>query len=291
MKREDKIAFVQVKLIEGWRDKDIRLAIEVPRSTYFYWKSLIQQNKYAELVNRQKPGPKPRFTISPVNQRRITSWRRQYGWGPTKIEGHLGVHHSTHVPHNAIYDFIKDRGLNKPIGYERRTWGKKRWERQHSMSLWQGDWKDINSDTEIPMMSFYDDHSRYIVASQRFNEATMENTIRLVEQAFRKYGRPEQIITDNGSQFKNNQSENLTEFEKFCTGQGVEVIHSTKNRPTTMGKIENFHGCYDAEIWVTQGNHAKFVHYWNNKRPNGAIGYLYPVEVFYRDRKSPINSG
>ena len=140
-------------------------------------------------------------------------------------------------------------------------------------------------------MSFYDDHSRFIVASRRFEEATMENTIRLVEQAFNKYGKPEQILTDNGSQFKNNRGEGLTAFELFCIGQGVQVIHSTKNRPTTCGKIENFHGCYDAEIWVTHGNHTKFVDYWNNKRPCGAIGYLYPVEVFYRDRKGEINSG
>ena len=72
------------------------------------------QHDYAALVKKQKPGPKPRFTISPLDQQRIASWRQQYGWGPTKIEGHLDVHHSTHIPHNAIYDFIKSRDLNKP---------------------------------------------------------------------------------------------------------------------------------------------------------------------------------
>ena len=78
----------------------------------------------------------------------------------------------------------------------------------------------------------------------------------------------------------------------MVTDNGVQVIHSSVKRPTTCGKLENFHGRYDAEIWVTNGDHGKFVRYWNHKRPNGAIGYLYPVEVFYRDRKkSAINSG
>lgn len=291
MERVNKIAFIRVKLIEGWKDIDIRKAIEIPRSTYFYWKSLIQHGKYESLVNKKKPGPEPVFAVDPANSRRIQIWRRKYGWGPTKIEGHLDAHYGIHIPHNRIHQLLVEKDLNKPIGQLRQTWGRKRWERKHSMSLWQGDWKDINTDNETPMLTFYDDHSRYVVASRRFDEATMKNVIRLAEQAFRRYGKPEQILTDNGSQFRNNRGEGLTDFEQFCLDNGVEVIHSTKNRPTTLGKLENFHGRYDCEIWITSGDHAKFMWYWNNKRPNGAIGYLYPVEVFYRDMKSPINSG
>lgn len=290
MKRENKIAFIQVKVIEGWKDTDIRKVIEVPRSTYFYWKSLIQKGKYAELVNKQKPGPKPQFHIDPINARRIQIWRKTYGWGPTKIEGHLNQHYGTHIPHNKIHQLLIQKELNKPIGKPRKTWGKRRWEREHSMSLWQGDWKDINTEFD-PMLTFYDDHSRFVVASRRFREATMNNTINLLNFAFRKHGTPEQVITDRGSQFWNNLGEEPTEFTRFCLGNGVEHIKSSVGRPTTCGKIENFHGRYDAEIWVTDGNHSKFVRYWNNKRPNGAIGYKYPVEVFYTDRKSPINSG
>lgn len=290
MKREDKIAFIKVKLIEGWKDIEIRKALKLSERTYFYWKRRMQQN-YVDLVNKQKPGPKPQFHIDPVNARRIQLWRKTYGWGPTKMEGHLDVHHKVHIPHNKIHQLFIRKGLNKPIGKPRKTWGKRRWERKHSMSLWQGDWKDINTEFN-PMMTFYDDHSRCVVASRRYAEATMENTIRLVESAFKRHGVPEQILTDHGSQFTKNTGEGPNGFEQFCIEQGVQVIHSTVKRPTTCGKIENFHGCYDAEIWVTKGDHRKFIWYWNNKRPCGAIGYLYPVEVFYRDRKkTAINSG
>jgi transposase InsO family protein len=223
--------------------------------------------------------------------KRIQVWRKAYGWGPTKIEGHLNAHYQKHIPHNRIYQLLKEKKLNKPIGKPRKTWGKKRWERLHSMTLWQVDWKDINTEFD-PMLTFYDDHSRYVTGSKRFTEATMSNTIKLAKRTFKRHGIPEQMLSDNGSQFTNNRSDELTEFEQLCVDFGIQVIHSTKQRPTTLGKLENFHGCYDAEIWVTKGNHAKFVRYWNNKRPCGAIDYLYPVEVFYRDRKkTPINSG
>jgi putative transposase len=293
MKREDKIAFIQAKQIERWRDKEIRQHIGVPERTYFRWKKRIQED-YTALVNKKKPGPKPRFHIDAVTSRKIQSWRKTYGWGPGKMEGHLDVHHKTHIPHNRIHQLFKQKGLNKPIGKPRKMWGKKRWERKHAMSLWQGDWKDTNSDNRIPMMTFYDDRSRFVVASKRFLHATTENSIKLLEKAFRKYGKPEQILTDSGTQFRNNHKEGgLCVFEQFCMDSGVEVIHSTKQRPTTCGKIENFHGCYDAEVWVTKGDHAKFMRYWNHKRPCGAIGYLYPVEVFYsaRKEKTAINSG
>lgn len=290
MKRENKIAFIQVKLIQGWRDVEIRKTIKIPRSTYFYWKSRMK-NGYVNLIKKQKPGPKPRFHMDSINSGRIQLWRKKYGWSPVKIEGHLDRHYGIHIPHNKIYQLLKNKGLNKPIGEPRKTWGKKRWERLHSMSLWQGDWKDINSDDEKPMITFYDDHSRFVVVSKKYDEATTENTIKTVDYAFKRYGKPEQILTDNGTQFTCTRSDRPTEFEQFCLDNGVEPIQSTKNRPTTLGKIENFHGCYDSEIWITKGDHKKFIRYWNYKRPNGAIGYLYPIEVFYRDRKSPINSG
>ncbi|MBI4175863.1 MAG: hypothetical protein HY518_01555 [Candidatus Aenigmarchaeota archaeon] len=66
MKRENKIAFIQVKLVEGWKDIDIRKVIGVPKRTYFRWKSGIQTD-YAALINKQKPGPKPRFCIDATN--------------------------------------------------------------------------------------------------------------------------------------------------------------------------------------------------------------------------------
>ena len=294
MNRTNKIVFIQVKLLEGWNDKQIRQYLGIPERTYFYWKRIIMTQGHSVLINKKKPGPKPSFEVNDRTVEKILNLRRKYGWGPTKIEGHFRVHPMDGIiplPHNRIHKILVENKLNRPVREPRKTWGKKRWERLHSMSLCQCDWKDINCDDERPMLTFYDDHSRFVLASRRFEEATMDNTIKLAGYAFKRHGVPEQMLTDNGSQFVNNRSDELTEFELFCKNKGIETIRSTKNRPTTLGKIENFHGCYDSEIWVTNGNHKKFVHYWNNKRPNGAIGYLYPVEVFYRDRKTAINSG
>ena len=229
MNRETKICAIPIRIAEGYTDKEIMYNLGIPRRTYYRWKARIEKEGHDAVAKKRKPGPKPQFHIDAVSSRRIQLWRKKYGWGPTKIEGHLDVHYSIHIPHNKIHKLLVKRGLNKQIGKKRKTWGKKRWERQHSMTLWQGDWKDINSDNEKPMMSYYDDHSRFVTASKRFEEATMENTIKLLEYAFKKHGIPEQILTDNGSQFKNNRGDALTAFEQFCTDSGVLVIHLSFN--------------------------------------------------------------
>lgn len=289
MSREEKISFMKAKLDEGWRDWQILEYIEVPRRTYFYWKRKISEQGYQALLNKKKPGPKQSFNINESTKLMILRWRRKYGWGPTRIEGHLDRHYQIHIPHNRIHQLFVQKRLNEAIQKPRKTWGKKRWEREHSMSLLQADWKDVNVEPG-PMLTFIDDHSRFIVGSRRFPEATTHNVIRLLEGICKRYGCPEQVLTDNGTQFCNNRNDNPSTFTTFCTELGIEHIRTSKKRPTTTGKIEAFHGCYEREAWRFK-THGAYIHHWNYQRPNGAIGYLYPIEVFYRDMRGAINSG
>lgn len=283
MCREEKIKYMKAKFEEGWRDWQIRDFIEVSKSTYYYWKKRFIEEGYETVINKAKPGPRPSFHLDEPTKSKILQWRRKYGWGPTRIEGHLDRHHQVHVPHNRIHQLFQNTGMNEPIQKPRKTWGKKRWERDHSMSLLQGDWKDVNVEPG-PMLTFIDDHSRFIVGSGRFDSASTYNSIKLLEHVCRKHGCPEQVLTDNGVQFCNNRSDNPSMFTEFCTDMGIEHIRTSKKRPTTTGKIEAFHGCYEREAWRFK-THAAYINHWNNHRPNGAIRYLYPVEVFHKDKK------
>jgi len=283
MNRLEQIKYLQRRLAQGWRNKYIIEDMEISRATFFRWKEILDKHGIEKLINKAKPGPKPSFHIKASTAKMIIQWRNRYGWGPTRIEGHLKQHHGIHVPHNRIYQLIVKKGLNEPIDHKRRTWGKKRWERKHSMSLWQGDWKDVNTEPG-PMLTFMDDHARYIVGSRRFDSADTYNSISLLKKAIRRYGKPEQILTDNGSQFCNNQGDSPSTFDLFCMDNGIEHIRTSKKRPTTTGKIEAFHGCYEREAWRFN-SHEAYIRHWNYTRPNGAIGYLYPVEVFFKDMK------
>lgn len=284
MKREDKIRKIINLQLQGYTDREIIQELGVSRRTYFYWKSRIGKEGSASVIQKRKPGPNPASEIGKTTRNMILGWRDEYGWGPTKIEGHLRVHHNTEVSHRQIYYLLKATKRNRSLNYRRKIKGKKRYERKHSMSLLHTDWKDVLTE---PMLTFLDDHSRFITASDKFSEATMENSIKLLELTIKRFGKPKQLITDRGSQFWNSKSDKPTEFTQFCIDNGIEHIKCAKASPQANGKLENFHGQYDAESWRFK-THKKFIHYWNYKRPHGGIGYLYPSEVFFRD--SAINS-
>jgi transposase len=281
MNRAAKICAIPIRIAEGYTDREIMYDLDIPKRTYYRWKSRMSKEGHASVVQMKKPGPEPMNLITDFIKKNTILWRDKYGWGPCKIAGHFKAHHDTAISHHQIYKLLVDAKKNKAIAYPRRIKGRKRFERKHSMSLLHADWKDTRTK---PMLTFLDDHSRFILESKKFDEATMENSIRLLESAIRKFGNPEQLITDRGAQFWNNHSDNPTDFTQFCTDKGIEHIKCSKSSPQANGKLEAFHGRYDEESWRFK-THGGYIKYWNYKRPHEALEYLYPCEVFDRDKK------
>ncbi len=52
------------------------------------------------------------------------------------------------------------------------------------------------------MISYQDDHSRFVTGSVKIYSPTGENAILLLDRAVRRFGIPRQILTDQGTQFK-----------------------------------------------------------------------------------------
>lgn len=287
MDRKNKICAIVAKLAQDYADKEIIEELEIPRRTYFYWKKRIGLEGYDVVAQKQKPGPEPKESVDSFVSKHALRWRDRYGWGPGKIAGHLRVHQNIKISHHQIYRLLVETGRNKQIDYIRKIKGKKRYERVHSMCLLHADWKDVLSE---PMLTFLDDHSRFVLGSEKFGEATTENVIRLLGQVIKKFGAPEQVLTDHGTQFWNNKTNEPNGFGSFCEENSIKHIKCSKGSPQANGKLESFHGCYDSESWRFK-THFSFIHYWNYKRPHGGVGYLYPAELFFKDMKSASNSG
>jgi len=108
-------------------------------------------------------------------------------------------------------------------------------------ALWHTDW------TECPftgknLIAFIDDHSRFIVHAEYFENATTENTILAFANAINKYGNPEHILTDNRVQFHINGP-----FEEFCKEKDIKHILGRVHHPQTNEKIERWFGTYKME--------------------------------------------
>ena len=112
---------------------------------------------------------------------------------------------------------------------KRRKWV--RYEREHSMSLWQGDWKKLE---DRWIIAFMDDASRFITCYGVFDSATTENTIKVFRKGFAEYDIPDEILTDHGTQFvaAKNREKAKHRFKEFLAENGNKT-HSCESKPSS----------------------------------------------------------
>lgn len=147
--------------------------------------------------------------------------------------------------------------------------------------LWHTDWSDCPF-TGKKLIAFIDDHSRFIVHAEYFENATTENTILAFKNAISKYGKPENILTDNGVQFHTNGP-----FEEFCKSNGIKHILGRVHHPQTNGKIERWFGTYKMEFQPQRWTLDEFIKIYNEERIHQGIGYMKPLER-YKSAKNSV---
>lgn len=272
------------KKLEGQPVNSICVQVGVSRKMFYYWWSRYQTCGWDGL--KEKPKGRPcGVTLDNTIKERILKLRKRYEWGPNKIAGYL-IHRGITVNHHQVYDIVCQAGLNRPITEPRKTWGTRRFEREHNNSLWQADFKLCDDD--YWMISYQDDHSRFITGSVKIWNPTGENAIKLLDHAVSKYGSPVQILTDQGTQFKPARGNGISAFRRHCKGLGIEHITASVRRPTTCGKIEAFHKAYQTESHLFN-RHWSFIRYYNYTRPHEGIKYLTPAEIYLNKKCNPIS--
>ena len=137
---------------------------------------------------------------------------------------------------------------------EKRETTSRRFCRAHRNELWQGDIKygpDIRlSDGRLIktyLSSLIDDHSRYIVQSEFYDNQRQEVVEDTFHKAILKHGKCDACYLDNGTQYTSNQLH--TALAKL----GIRVLHAKIRACESKGKIEKFHQKVDqfiAEIKV-----------------------------------------
>ena len=126
------------------------------------------------------------------------------------------------------------------------------------------------------MCSIIDDASRKLLSAGEFDNATEENSLKVLNEAIERNSHLYpimSIISDHGSQFyankrdKNGYADHA--FEIFLKDKGIKQILCGVNHPQTNGKQEKFHDFYK--------NHRgrfesldKMIEWYNN-RPHGSL--------------------
>ncbi len=107
----------------------------------------------------------------------------------------------------------------------------------------------------------------------------------------RRYGLPEQVLTDNGKVFTGRFGPGTGEvlFDRVCRENGIRHILTAPRSPTTTGKVERWHKTLRREflngkvfesIEDAQAQLDAWVREYNFERPHQSIGMAVPWDRF-----------
>jgi transposase InsO family protein len=289
---------------DGWKVTEVASRLGVSRQTVHTWIARYEAGGLAALAERShRPGACPHQTKAEV-EAQICELRREHpGWGPRRIEHQLarsGVHP---VPsRSSIYRCLKRHALIELRRRRKRREEFRRWQRDRPMQLWQMDVMGgvlLQDDTELKVVTGVDDHSRFCIAAGLVTRATSKAVCAVLAGALRRYGTPDEILTDNGKVFTGRFGPQPVEvmFDRICRENGISHRHTAVRSPTTTGKIERFHQSLRREfladrtfdsLEAAQAALDAWVHSYNTERPHQALEMATPAERF---RLTPLAKG
>lgn len=183
------------------------------------------------------------------------------------------------INHNRIHQILSESGFVKQMEKKIRKKPWVRYERDHSLTAVHMDWLE-DRERGVWVCAVLDDASRMVLAHGEFDNATAENTVRLLKKAL-DYGQIKELITDQGTQFT---SELL---EQFCEANNIKQIFGRINHPQTNGKIERWFGLYRQKRHMFPSL-KDFVYWYNHVKPHLSLNFEEletPVLAFRRKYK------
>jgi len=205
-------------------------------------------------------------------ENKIISMKKKTGFGENKLANYFDLGHTT------INKILNKHNLCR----ESKSKGKRikyiRWQRQHPNSLWQIDHTD-EQEKGYYTLSVIDDCSRYSLALTKINKASTEVIVHILDELIKKYGKPREILSDNGPCFGGKSKH--SKFDRWCRRRGIRHIRSAIHSPTTTGKVERLFQTMDKELEFCNGDSELFRMRYNHFRPHTSLFEKTPAEVYF----------
>ena len=242
-------------------------------------------NKFKEFgvdgLKDHKTG-RPETQLNPNAEIIIFDLRRRFGYGACLIERIL-KNKGFSISHRQIDKLLVRTGLVIPNVKKQKPRKWVRYELPNPNDLWHTDWT-YDPFTQTNFSVYIDDKTRLITSFGLFKRATAENSIQLLKNGIKFFGKPKSVMTDHGSQYYANKAKSdqqNTQFRIVLNTLGIKHYLARVNRPQTNGKVERFFRTYKEEYArSTFTNINDFIKHYNEERPHMSLLYKTPKQVW-----------
>jgi putative transposase len=289
------------RFVEEWRSGDWNVAelcrfYEVSRTTGYKWVGRYEVGGLEALHDVSRAAHRHPNAISPEMEDWVIAMREKHpSWGAPKIRARLerGCPGQRLPAESTIGAILKRNGLTVPRKRRRRS-------RPASEPLahagapntvWCADYKGwfrTGDGTRIDPLTISDAYSRYLFRCQALKAADYAHSKPVFEAAFREYGLPERLRTDNGAPFGSNGESGLTGLMVWWIKLGIVPEHIAPGKPQQNGRHERMHRTLKQETAsppaanrrAQQERFDQFRQEYNEERPHEALGQKTPATYY-----------
>jgi transposase InsO family protein len=293
---EERLRFVQDWESGDWNMTELCLHYGVARGTGYKWVERYESGGLDGLRDLSRAPHQHPNEVSREMEDLVISVREKHpSWGAPKIHAVLeGKHGGKKIPvESTIGAILKRNGLtvcrkrrrtsrrgSEPLGHAGRP-----------NAVWCADYKGwfrSGDGTRIDPLTISDAYSRYLFRCQVIQAADYAYSKPVFEAAFREYGLPERLRTDNGAPFGSNGESGLTGLTVWWIKLGIVPEHIAPGKPQQNGRHERMHRTLKQETAsppaanrrAQQECFEKFRREYNEERPHEALGQKTP-ESYY----------
>ena len=243
---------------------------EINIRTLRRWTSKLNNDDW-DLCDLSRRPNKIHYRITENDEKRILDIREKTGWGEDKIADFVNLSSWS------VNKILRKNKLTEPHKRKKKRIKYVRFQRDHPNSLWQID----HSQQKIKdkwVISVVDDCSRKSLAFVAVNEVTTNIVIKIINDLVKIYGKPKQILTDNGSAY--GLKSKHSKFDRKLKLRGIEHIRGTVHSPTTQGKVERLFQTFKREFKFCNNDIELWRMRYNHFRPHTSLERKTPDEIY-----------
>ncbi len=244
-----KVEFVALARTEGVNLSELCRRFGISRTLAYRLLSRHAVEGAAGLEERsRRPASSPGQTAQAIEQAVLAVRARHPAWGGRKIAKVLEREGLMPPAPSTVTQILRRAGI--ALGeHQHGVQAPGRFEHPHPNDLWQMDFKGhvAMRAGRLHPLTVLDDHSRYAVVLAACADETALSVKAHLIKAFRRYGLPWRMITDNGSPWGPAAAQGFTGLGVWLIEQDIRLSRSRPFHPQTLGKDERFHRTLKAE--------------------------------------------